>query len=88
MEEEFPDLTLQEEKISVGMSNYNSLFKRGIKEAKIGTFYSNFNATVIENDHVIWIGLDMYLGGENEIIKMLPPNTFLNIISKKWIRNL
>ena len=83
MEEEFPDLTLQEEKISVGMSNYNSLFKRGIKEAKIGTFYSNFNATVIENDHVIWIGLEMYLGGENEIIKMLPPNTFPQYYKQK-----
>ena len=71
------------EKISVGMGNYSDIFNAGITHAQIGTFYSNFNATVLENDHVIWIGLDMYLGNDNDIVKMLPPNTFPNYYKQK-----
>ena len=71
------------EKISVGMANYSDIFNTGITHTQIGTFYSNFNATVLENDHVIWIGLDMYLGNDNDIVKMLPPNTFPNYYKQK-----
>ena len=38
IEEEFPDLTLQEEKISVGMSNYNSLLREELKKLKLAHF--------------------------------------------------
>ena len=65
------------------MANYSTIFNAGITHAQIGTFYSNFNATVLENDHIIWIGLDMYLGNDNEIVKMLPPNTFPNYYKQK-----
>ena len=79
----FTDFEDYKEKISVGMANYSTIFNAGITQAQVGTFYSNFNATVLENDHIIWIGLDMYLGKDNEIVKMLPPNTFPNYYKQK-----
>ncbi len=69
----FKNFTDFEEKIYNGIERYNYLFNE-INEIKIGTFYSNFNATVIDADDRIWIGLDMYLGPENEITKNLPPS--------------
>ena len=39
---------------------------------KIGTFFSLFNADVHEFDSIIWIGLDMYLGANNKLTKLLP----------------
>ncbi len=83
MASSFDDFEKYKNRIGVGMGNYSALFDAGITKAKIGTFYSNFNATVLENDHIIWIGLDMYLGNDNEIVKMLPPSTFPNYYKQK-----
>ena len=62
-----------EQKIFNGIERYNYLFNKN-NDINIGTFYSNFNATVIDTDNRIWIGLDMYLGPEHNITKNLPPS--------------
>ena len=49
----------------------------------ITTFYSNFNATVIELDSRLCVGLDMYLGADNEIVKMLSPRALPQFIKDK-----
>jgi hypothetical protein len=49
----------------------------------ITTFYSNFNANVIEVNNRIAIGLEMYLGEENKVVKSLSPDFFPLFIKKK-----
>ena len=84
----FRDISYYENEISKGFARYNALFEKNLK-INIGTFYSNFNATVLESDQTIWIGLDMYLGKNNPIIKLLPPTTlpqyYRDKMEKKYI---
>ncbi len=69
----FKNFTDYEEKIYNGIERYSYLFNKE-SDINIGTFYSNFNATVIDADDRIWIGLDMYLGPEHTVTKNLPPS--------------
>ena len=84
----FKDISYYENEISKGFARYNTLFEKDTK-INIGTFYSNFNATVLESDQTIWIGLDMYLGKNNPIIRLLPPTTlpqyYRDKMEKKYI---
>ena len=84
----FKDISYYENEISKGFARYNTLLKKDTK-INIGTFYSNFNATVLEADQTIWIGLDMYLGKNNPIIKLLPPTAlpqyYKDKMEKKYI---
>jgi hypothetical protein len=73
IDEKFSQFEEYEEEISKGFARYNTLFEKNNK-INLGTFYSNFNATVLETDQTIWIGLDMYLGKNNPVIKLLPNN--------------
>jgi hypothetical protein len=49
----------------------------------ITTYYSNFNANVIETNSRIAIGIEMYLGPENNIVKNLSPDYFPVFIKEK-----
>ena len=49
----------------------------------ITTFYSNFNANVIEVNNRIAIGLEMYLGPDNNVVKNLSPDFFPLFIKRK-----
>lgn len=86
--EKFSNLEYYENEISKGFARTNQLFGTS-KNISIGTFYSNFNATVLENDNVIWIGLDMYLGTDHPIIDMLPitsiPQFYKDKMREKYI---
>ena len=42
------------------------------------TFMSGFNYSVVYTDSVVGVGLEMYLGKENKLYKMLPPERFPN----------
>ena len=74
-------------------SKYETQLKQAFKHYKyyfpdsslpiITTFYSNFNATVIELDSRLCVGLDMYLGADNEIVKMLSPRVLPQFIKNK-----
>ena len=88
IQNEFPDFSYYETEISKGLNRFDHLFNVKTKIG-LGTFNSNFNATVIENDQIIWIGLDMYLGVNHPIIKLLPneaiPQYYKNKMDKKYI---
>ena len=87
IEKEFSNFDYYETEISQGFARYQVLFKKK-NNKKIGTFYSNFNATVIESDKTIWIGLDMYLGKDHSITKQLPPSLpqyYKDKMDKKYI---
>lgn len=79
----FSDFEYYKAQISKGLQRYESLFGKTYKSKKIGTFFSLFNADVHEFDSIIWIGLDMYLGPENSIIKKLPSEPLPNYIKEK-----
>lgn len=83
----FSNFNNYEQKIFNGIERYNYLFNKN-NDINIGTFYSNFNATVIDTDNRIWIGLDMYLGPEHNITKNLPPSIpqyYKNKMDAKYI---
>ena len=58
IEQEFPSFDYYENEISQGFARFQILFKKENKK-NIGTFYSNFNATVIKSIKIIWKGLDI-----------------------------
>ena len=86
---EFPDFEYYNNEISKGLNRHQSLFGVSYSKNKIGTFFSLFNADVHEFDSIIWIGLDMYLGPENSITKLIPseslPQYVKNKMDKKYI---
>ena len=88
LEKEFNNFNKYEISISKGFSRYNSLFNKKTN-VTIGTFYSNFNATVLETDQIIWIGLDMYLGSQHPVIELIPstsiPQYYKDKMEKKYI---
>ena len=47
------------------------------------TFYSNFEHKVLEIDDRLAIGLEMFLGKENALIKQLP-NIYPQYLKNKW----
>ena len=50
---------------------------------EIVTFYSNFNANAFPLGNRLGIGLDMYLGTENEIVKSIPTASLPQFIKDK-----
>jgi len=50
---------------------------------EIVTFYSNFNANAFPLGNQLGIGLDMYLGTENEIVKSIPTESLPQFIKDK-----
>ena len=74
-------------------SKYKSEFTDAFKHYKyyfpdsiipeIVTFYSNFNANVLPLENTLAIGLDMYLGKENKIVKNIPSESLPQFIKDK-----
>ena len=79
----FTNIDYYKNEIGKGLSRYETLFGKTYSPKKIGTFFSLFNSDVHEFDSIVWIGLDMYLGSENNIIKLLPTESLPNYIKNK-----
>ena len=89
IQQEFPDFENYKIEIAKGLNRCENLFKYRYPKKEIGTFFSLFNADVHEFDSIIWIGLDMYLGPENRVTKLLPneslPQYIKDKMDKKYI---
>jgi len=89
LQKEFPDFENYKIEIAKGLNRCENIFKYRYPKMKIGTFFSLFNADVHEFDSIIWIGLDMYLGADNEVTKLLPneslPQYIKDKMDKKYI---
>jgi hypothetical protein len=89
IQEEFPDFENYMIEIAKGLNRCESIFKYRYPKREIGTFFSLFNADVHEFDSIIWIGLDMYLGADNKITKLIPneslPQYIKDKMDKKYI---
>ena len=83
IQSKFTNIDYYKNEIGKGLSRYETLFGKTCSPKKIGTFFSLFNADVHEFDSIIWIGLDMYLGSDNKIIKLLPTESLPNYIKNK-----
>lgn len=78
----FNDFTKYQLKFEDAFKHYKYYFPDSIVP-EIVTFYSNFNANVLPIDNQICIGLDMYLGKDNEIVKMLSPESIPQYLKDK-----
>ncbi len=68
---EFSNFSQFHEGFNKAFSHYHYYFPDS-SLPKIVTFYSNFNAKALPLDSTLAIGLDMYLGANNEHVKMIP----------------
>ncbi len=84
--EEFSNFSTYTEKINTAFKHFNYYFPDSSLPS-ITTMYSNFNANTIEVDNTIAIGLEMYLGKENNIIKSLPSDYLPQFIKQKMNPN-
>ena len=89
IQKEFPDFDNYKIEIAKGLNRCENIFNHRYPKMEIGTFFSLFNADVHEFDSIIWIGLDMYLGPENRVTKLLPneslPQYIKDKMDKKYI---
>lgn len=89
IQKEFPDFDNYKIEIAKGLNRCENIFNYRYPKMEIGTFFSLFNADVHEFDSIIWIGLDMYLGPENRVTKLLPneslPQYIKDKMDKKYI---
>ena len=83
IQKEFDDFEYYKLEIAKGLSRYESIFNFKYESQKIGTFFSLFNADVVEFDSIIWIGLDMYIGPENRITKLIRSESLPQYIKDK-----
>lgn len=81
----FSDFTSFEDQITKAFNYYNYYYPDSILPV-ITTFYSNFNANVIEINNRIAIGVDMYLGSNNKVVNSLPPDFFPLFIKNKMLK--
>ncbi len=68
---EFSDFSQFHEGFNEAFSHYHYYFPDS-SLPRIVTFYSNFNAKALPLDSTLAIGLDMYLGANNEHVKLIP----------------
>ncbi len=80
-------------------TNYTADFEKAFKHYRfyfpdsvvpnIITFYSNFNAKIFPANNVLAIGLEMYLGSENDYVKQIPldvlPQFIKDDMNKKFL---
>ncbi len=78
----FSDFSTYEKEINSAFKHFNYYFPDSTLPS-ITTLYSNFNANTIEVDKTIAIGLEMYLGENNKIVKSLPSDYFPEFIKQK-----
>lgn len=75
VEDIYGDFGSYQEELNKGFKHYKYHFKDSLVP-KVVTFYSNFNAKAFPTDSLLGIGLDLYLGTDNEIVKSLPYEIF------------
>lgn len=85
---EFNDFSEFEAGFEKAFSYYNYYFPDSTLPELV-TFYSNFNAKIFPMQNTLAIGLDMYLGSENPIVKQIPldvlPQFIKNDMDKKYM---
>ena len=78
----FMTLMLYESEFTDAFKHYKYYFPDSTIP-EIVTFYSNFNANAFPLGNRLGIGLDMYLGAENEIVKSIPTASLPQFIKDK-----
>jgi len=78
----FHDFSAYESEITDAFKHYKYYFPDSTIP-EIVTFYSNFNANAFPLENRLGIGLDMYLGAENEIVKSIPTSSLPQFIKDK-----
>lgn len=82
IDSKFGDFSLHEKELTNAFKYYRYYFPDS-SLPQIVTFYSNFNANAFPIGNQLGIGLDMYLGTENEIVKSIPTETLPQFIKDK-----
>jgi hypothetical protein len=82
IDKKFNNFDAYHQKIEEGFKYYQHYFPDSALP-RIITFYSNFNANVFPYENNLAIGLDMYLGTDNEIVKNLPIQFFPQYLKDK-----
>lgn len=82
MEKEYSDFSGYEQRIVESFKYYKYYFPDSLIPNLV-TFYSNFNANVFPYGNRVGIGLDMYLGTDNELVKSLPTDIFPQYLKDK-----
>lgn len=78
----FADMSVYEDQMRDGFKHLKYHFKEGKTPAHIVYLNSVFQSNVFCTDQEIGIGLERYLGPENEVIKQLDPTIIF-----QWIKN-
>lgn len=73
----FGDFETEKEQITDAFKHYKYHFPANKVPEKIITYNSAFNYGVVSTDKYIGIGLEMYLGPENDVIKKVPFPQFM-----------
>lgn len=82
IESVFGDFSPFSDKLKKAFAYYNHYFPDSVIP-QIVTFHSNFNAKAFPENNQLGIGLDMFLGKENEVVKSLPPDVFPSYVQEK-----
>ncbi|MFB6307565.1 MAG: hypothetical protein ABEH43_11395, partial [Flavobacteriales bacterium] len=72
---EFPQFTPYKKKIEKSFKYYKYHFPNE-RIPEIITYHSGFNYAIYPNDSLLGIGLEWFLGADNEMVKRLPRKTF------------
>ncbi len=75
LDKSFIDFSPYEKELEEGFSHYQYYFPDRIIP-RIVTFYSNFNARTFPYNDTLAIGLDLFIGRDNKVTEMLPPDVF------------
>jgi hypothetical protein len=78
----FNDFSAYESEFTDAFKHYKYYFPDSTIP-EIVTFYSNFNANAFPLGNQLGIGLDMYLGADNEIVKNIPTASLPQFIKDK-----
>ena len=85
---EFGDFEKYKNDFEKAFSHYSYYFPDSTLPS-IVTFYSNFNAKIFPANNVLAIGLDMYLGSDNQHVKRIPldvlPQFIKEDMNKKYL---
>ncbi len=88
IEHEFNNFDEFEKMFEDAFSHYHYYFPDS-SLPQLVTFYSNFNAKVFPMQNTLAIGLDMYLGEDNQIVKQIPldvlPQFIKNDMDKRYM---
>ncbi len=86
LSENFEDLSEEVNEINEGMNYLKYYFPNGTLPKYLVTYNSAFSNSVVSSPLEIGIGLERYLGGDNELIKELPEQVFFQYIKDQMER--